>query len=76
MNTVDLSSYYPGYEDYCERNSNVPYEDYAKLEEQIEIYKKSVDELTEILYNAKEYKALEMVNLSKAILEDLKRELC
>lgn len=76
MSTQDLDSYYPGYEDYEERKSRVPYDDYAKLEEQIKIYKKSVDELTEILYNAKEYKTLEMVNLSKAILEDLKREIC
>lgn len=76
MSTQDLTSYYPGYEDFEERKSRLPYENYAKLEDQIEKYEKAVNELEEILYNSKEYKTLEMVKLSKAILEDLKRELC
>lgn len=76
MSTKDLDSYYPGYEDFEERKSRVPFEDYKKLEDQIEKYEKAVNALEEILYNTKEYEALEMIKLSKAILKDLKRELC
>lgn len=75
MSTEDLTSYYPGYED-CEDRAKVPFEDYRKLEEQIKAYEKAVDELEELLNDTKQYKTLEMVKLSKAILEDLKEELC
>lgn len=76
MRTEDLDSYYPGYEDYEERKSRVPFEDYLKLENQIKDYEKAVNELRAILIEANEYEALEMIELSKAILEDLKSELC
>lgn len=75
MNTVDLPSYIPGYEEYQERTSRVPYEDYAKLEEKIEIYEKAMEELEEVLSDSEQYGPLEMIKLSKAILEDMKREL-
>lgn len=75
MITQDLTSYYPGYEDY-EDKAKVPFEDYRKLEDQIKAYEKAVDELEELLNDTKQYKTLEMVKLSKAILEDLKEELC
>lgn len=75
MSTEDLTSYYPEYED-CEDRAKVPFEDYRKLEEQIKAYEKAVDELEELLNDTKQYKTLEMVKLSKAILEDLKEELC
>lgn len=76
MSTKDLDSYYPGYEDYEERKAKVPFEDYLKLEDQIEAYKKAVNDLREILIEMNEYEALEKIELSKTILEDLKEELC
>lgn len=75
MSTEDLTSYYPGYEDY-EDKAKVPFEDYRKLEDQIKTYERAVDELEEILNDTKQYKTLEMIKLSKSILEDLKEELC
>lgn len=75
MNTKDLDSYYPGYENHEDR-AKVPFEDYRKLENQIEAYEKAVNDLREILVDANEYEALEMIELSKTILEDLKEELC
>lgn len=75
MSTKDLDSYYPDYEDYEDR-AKVPFEDYLKLEEQIKAYKKAVNDLREILIEMNEYEALEKIELSKTILEDLKEELC
>ncbi len=76
MSTKDLDSYYPGYEDYEERKVKVPFEDYLKLEKQIENYEKAVEELEGLLYDSEQYKSLEMIELSKTILKDLKEALC
>lgn len=75
MNTQDLSSYYPGYEDYYEDRAKVPFEDYKTLEDKIEAYDKAREELEEVLEDTEQYKPLEMIKLSRAIIEDLKREL-
>lgn len=74
MDTVDLDSYYPGYDEYCD-SAKVPFEDYRNLEDKIEIYEKALKELEEVLTNDEQYKPLEMIKLSKAILGDMKREL-
>lgn len=74
MDTVDLDSYYPGYDDYCD-NAKVPFEDYRKLEDKIEAYDRAREELQEVLEDTEQYKPLEMIKLSRAIIEDLKKEL-
>ncbi len=48
MDTVDLTSYYPGYDDYCE-GAKVPFEDYRILEDKIEIYDKGIEKIRSIL---------------------------
>ena len=53
MDTRDLSSYYPGYDDYSD--CRVPYDDYAELEEIIEKYDRAVDELEDILFDEEQY---------------------
>lgn len=73
MDTRDLTSYYPGYDDR-DGEAKVPYEDYAKLEEKIEIYKKNLEDLENTLYQ-KEYKESEMITESKKILKVMKEEL-
>lgn len=75
MNTRDLDSYYPGYEDYYEDKSKVPFEDYRNLEDKIEIYENAFEELEEVLADNEQYTLVEMIKLSRAILEDMKREL-
>ena len=49
MDTKDLISYYPGYENYEERKSKVPFEDYRVLEDKIEIYDKVVEEIKDTI---------------------------
>lgn len=73
MNTVDLTSYIPGYEEYQERISRVPYEDYADLEEKIETYEKAIEEIEIILSNITDYKY--DIQCVRAVIEDMKREL-
>ena len=72
METKDLDSYYPGYEDR-KSGAKVPYEDYAKLEEKIKVYESALSELEEIIYDTDQYSLTEKNKLSKAILEDVKR---
>ena len=51
MDTRDLSSYYPGYDDYCEDLENrakVPYSDYEKLETKITGYNGLLDDIKSI----------------------------
>lgn len=48
METKDLTSYHPGYDEHCER-AKVPFEDYRKLEDKIEIYKKGIDAMKDVL---------------------------
>ena len=74
MDTVDLDSYYSGYDDYCD-SATVPFEDYRNLEDKIEIYEKAMNELEEVLTDSEQYGPIEMIKLSRAILEDMKREL-
>lgn len=71
METKDLDSYYPGYDDYC-NGAKVPFEDYRELEDKVENYKNTLEELKEILTNS-EYGPLEMIKLSRIVLEDLNK---
>ena len=76
MDTVDLDSYYPGYEDYCNNlNSKVPFEDYLDLERKIEIYERALEELEEVLTDSIQYKKAEKIKISLAIIDDMKSEL-
>ncbi len=75
METIDLTSYYPGYEDFEERKSKVPFEDYLELEEKLEVYEKSSEELEEVIFDTEQYSESEKIELCKAILKDMKKEL-
>lgn len=74
MDTRDLNSYIPGYEEYNE-TMTIATEEYHKLKEQIDTYKKTIEELEEILTDNEQYEALEMVEESLSMLNDLKEEL-
>ena len=73
MDTRDLTSYYPGYEDR-DNDAKVPFEDYRKLEDKIEVYEKTIDEIEDILASD-EYVSLEKVREIKNILNEMKEEL-
>lgn len=48
METKDLTSYKSGYDEHCE-GAKVPFEDYRKLEDKIEIYEKSINAMKDAL---------------------------
>ena len=73
MDTRDLTSYYPGYEDR-DNDAKVPFEDYRKLEDKLEVYEKAIDEIEDILAS-NEYVSLEKVREIKNILNEMKEEL-
>lgn len=73
MDTRDLSSYYPGYDDYSD--GRVSYDDYAELEEVIEKYDRAVDEIEEILFDEEQYTINDKLETFKEIIKDLRREL-
>lgn len=73
MNTRDLTSYYPGYEDR-DNDVKVPFEDYRELEDKIEIYEKGISRIEDIL-DSDEYAYLEKVKETKRILKEMKEEL-
>ena len=73
MDTRDLTSYYPGYEDR-DNDAKVPFEDYRRLEDKIEVYEKTIDEIEDILASD-EYVSLEKVREIKNILNEMKEEL-
>lgn len=73
MDTRDLTSYYPGYEDR-DNDATVPFEDYRKLEDKIEVYEKTIDEIEDILASD-EYVSLEKVREIYEILKEMKEQL-
>ena len=73
MDTRDLTSYYPGYEDRYD-DAKVPFEDYRRLEDKLEVYEKAIDEIEDILAS-NEYVSLEKVREIKNILNEMKEEL-
>lgn len=74
MDTRDLTSYYPGYEDR-DNDAKVPFEDYRKLEDKLEIYKQAIDYVEEILLDNEQYTTEEKLKEIKRILEEMKEEL-
>lgn len=74
MDTRDLDSYHPGYDEYNE-TMTIATEEYQKLKEQIETYRKTMEELEEILNDNPPYEALEMIEQSLSMLKDLKEEI-
>lgn len=74
MDTRYLTSYYPGYEDR-DNDAKVPFEDYRKLEDKLEIYKQAIDYVEEILPDNEQYTTEEKLKEIKRILEEMKEEL-
>ena len=73
METKDLTSYIPGYDQYCnqtEEQAKVPYKDYEDLEQQLANYK---DLLSDIKYTLEEKTTMiERFKVLKALIEDFK----
>ena len=74
MDTRDLTSYYQGYEDR-DNDAKVPFEDYRKLEDKLEIYKQAIDYVEEILLDNEQYTTEEKLKEIKRILEEMKEQL-
>ena len=74
MDTRDLTSYYPGYEDR-DNEAKVPFDDYRKLEDKLEIYKQAIDYAEEVLLDDEQYTAEEKFKELKRIIEEMKEEL-
>ena len=74
METQDLDSYYPGYEDIDEY-IKVPFEDYRELEDKLEVYEKAIDYAEEILLDNEQYTTEEKFKELKRIIEEMKEEL-
>lgn len=78
INTVDLTSYQTGYDQYCEeieRENRVPYSDYEKLEEKISVYENLVEELEFLIAEDKEQSFEQKFKCVQALVEDLKGDL-
>ena len=63
------------YEEWNRPEETVPSEDYRILEDKIEIYESSTNELEDILEDTEQYGPLEKIKLIKSIIEDLKKDL-
>ena len=74
MDTRDLTSYYPGYEDR-DNDAKVPFEDYRILEDKLEIYKQAIDYVEEVLLDDEQYTTEEKLKEIKRILEEMKEQL-
>ncbi len=76
INTVDLTSYQSGYDQYCEkieRENRVPYSDYEKLEEKISVYENFVEDLENVFEESTDDS--EKSKYVQALLEDLREGL-
>lgn len=74
MDTRDLTSYYPGYEDR-DNDAKVPFEDYRKLEDKLEIYKQAIDYVEGTLLDDEQYTTEEKFEELKRIIEEMKEQL-
>ena len=75
MDTRDLSSYYSGYDDYCEDLENrakVPYSDYEKLETKITGYNGLLDDIKSIF--SEETTASNQIKMLKELINDFEEE--
>lgn len=70
METKDLESYYPGYDEYCERNSTVPFDEFIKIEEQKEMFKAKLQEISELIEDD-QYSSEEKIKYIKAIIDEV-----
>lgn len=74
MDTRDLTSYYPGYEDR-DNDAKVPFEDYRKLEDKIEVYEKAISYAEGVLLDNEQYTTEEKFKELKRIIEEMEKEL-
>lgn len=74
MDTRDLTSYYPGYEDR-DNDAKVPFEDYRKLEDKLEVYETTINHAEEVLLDTEQYATEEKVKELKRIIEEMKEQL-
>lgn len=74
METKDLDSYYPGYDEYCERSSTVPFDEFMKTEEQKEIFKAKLQEISELIEDD-QYSVEEKIKYTKAIIDEVELDL-
>lgn len=74
MDTRDLTSYYPGYEDR-DNDAKVPFEDYRRLEDNLEVYEKTFHRVEEILTDEEQYSEEEKFKELKRIIEEMKEQL-
>lgn len=73
METRDLPSYIPGYDQYCEEleaQAKVPYSDYEKLEQQLANYKDLLSDIKSTL--EEKTTMIERFKILKALIEDFK----
>ena len=74
MDTRDLTSYYPGYEDR-DNDAKVPFEDYRKLEDKLEVYEKAISYAEGVLRDDEQYTTEEKFEELKRIIEEMKGQL-
>ena len=74
MDTRDLTSYYPGYEDR-DNDAKVPFEDYRKLEDKLEVYEKAISYAEGVLLDDEQYTTEEKFEELKRIIEEMKGQL-
>lgn len=71
IDTVDLTSYQPGYDQYCEKlekESRVPYSDYEKLEEKVGNYQDLISDIESTL--DEKTTLIERFKIIKALIND------
>lgn len=76
MDTCDLDSYYPGYDDYCDdldEQAKVPYIDYERLENKVDKYDNMIEEVESALEEDASTK--ERIKMIKSIIEDFRSEI-
>ena len=74
MDTRDLTSYYPGYEDR-DNDAKVPFEDYRRLEDKLEVYETTINHAEEVLLDTEQYTTEEKFKELKRIIEEMEKEL-
>ena len=74
MDTRDLTSYYSGYEDR-DNDAKVPFEDYRRLEDKLEVYEKAISYAEGVLLDNEQYTTEEKFKELKRIIEEMKEQL-
>lgn len=76
IDTVDLTSYQPGYDQYCkklERESRVPYSDYERLEEKVGSYNDLISDIKSTL--DEKTTLIERFKIIKALIDDFEEQI-